>query len=88
MRIFADTLTDAMKYWVSEVDIDGYRCDVAGFVPTDFWNNVRKELDAIKPVFMLAEWEDRDLHAAAFDMTYAWSWKRGCAQDCDRRVRS
>ena len=67
-------MTDAMKYWVSEVDIDGYRCDVAGFVPTDFWNNVRKELDAIKPVFMLAEWEDRDLHAAAFDMTYAWSW--------------
>jgi glycosidase len=67
-------MTDALKYWVSEVDIDGYRCDVAGFVPTDFWNNVRRELDAIKPVFMLAEWESRDLHAAAFDMTYAWSW--------------
>ena len=55
-------------------DIDGYRCDVAGFVPTDFWNQARKELDAIKPVFMLAEWESRDLHAEAFDMTYAWSW--------------
>jgi 1,4-alpha-glucan branching enzyme len=67
-------MTDALKYWVLEVDVDGYRCDVAGFVPTDFWNNVRRELDAIKPVFMLAEWEDRDLHAAAFDMTYAWSW--------------
>jgi glycosidase len=67
-------MTDALKYWVSEVKIDGYRCDVAGFVPTDFWNNVRKELDAIKPVFMLAEWEARDLHVEAFDMTYAWSW--------------
>ena len=67
-------MTKAMKYWVTEVDIDGYRCDVAGFVPTDFWNNVRKELDAIKPVFMLAEWESRDLHAEAFDMTYSWSW--------------
>lgn len=67
-------MTDAMKYWVHEADIDGYRCDVAGFVPVDFWNNVRKELDAIKPVFMLAEWESRDLHARAFDMTYAWSW--------------
>jgi hypothetical protein len=43
-------------------------------VPTDFWNNARKELDAIKPVFMLAEWESCDLHAEAFDMTYAWSW--------------
>ena len=67
-------MTEALKYWVSAADIDGYRCDVAGFVPTDFWNHVRKELDAIKPVFMLAEWEDRDLHAEAFDMTYAWSW--------------
>ena len=67
-------MTEAMKYWITETDIDGYRCDVAGFVPTDFWNNARKELDAIKPVFMLAEWEDRDLHAEAFDMTYAWSW--------------
>jgi glycosidase len=67
-------MTDAMKYWVQAADIDGYRCDVAGFVPTDFWNNLRKELDAIKPVFMLAEWESKDLHAEAFDMTYAWSW--------------
>lgn len=67
-------MTDALKYWVREVDIDGYRCDVAGFVPTDFWENVRAELDSIKPVFMLAEWESRDLHAASFDMTYSWSW--------------
>lgn len=67
-------MTEAMKYWVREADIDGYRCDVAGFVPTDFWNTVRRELDALKPVFMLAEWESRDLHEEAFDMTYSWSW--------------
>ena len=67
-------MAEAMKYWVKEANVDGYRCDVAGFVPVDFWNNVRKELDLIKPVFMLAEWESRDLHAEAFDMTYAWSW--------------
>jgi glycosidase len=67
-------MTEALKYWVKEADVDGYRCDVAGFVPVDFWNNARKELDRIKPVFMLAEWESRDLHAEAFDMTYAWSW--------------
>ncbi len=56
-------MTDALKYWVREVGIDGYRGDVAGFVPLDFWNNARQELDAIKPVFMLAEWEATDLHA-------------------------
>ncbi len=67
-------MADAMTFWVREADFDGFRCDVAGFVPTDFWECVRRELEAIKPVFMLAEWESRDLHAAAFDMTYAWSW--------------
>jgi len=75
-------MTDALKYWVKEVDIDGYRCDAAGFVPVDFWNNARKELDAIKPVFMLAEWESRDLHAKAFDMTYAWSWNETVHKIC------
>ena len=64
----------ALKYWVAEVGVDGYRCDVAGFVPNDFWNQARKELDAIKPVFMLAEWESRDLYEAAFDMCCASSW--------------
>jgi len=67
-------MADAMAYWVREADVDGFRCDVAGFVPLDFWEGVRAELDAIKPVFMLAEWESRDLHTRAFDMTYAWSW--------------
>ena len=67
-------MTEAMKYWVAEVGVDGFRADVAGFVPVDFWNNLRKELEEIKPVFMLAEWESRDLHAKAFDATYAWSW--------------
>ena len=66
-------MTDALKYWVKEADIDGYRCDVAGFMPVDFWENARSELDEIKPVFMLAEWESRDLHKKAFDMTYSWS---------------
>jgi 1,4-alpha-glucan branching enzyme len=66
-------MTDALKYWVKETDIDGYRCDTGGFIPIDFWENARAELDAIKPVFMLAEWESRDLHRKAFDMTYAWS---------------
>ena len=75
-------MTEALKYWVKEVDIDGYRCDVAGFVPLDFWNNVRKELDAIKPIFMLGEWESRDLHAKAFDMTYAWDWNEKLHNIC------
>ncbi|MEM8570500.1 MAG: alpha-amylase family glycosyl hydrolase [Pseudomonadota bacterium] len=67
-------MAEAMAYWVREADIDGFRCDVAGHVPLDFWDAVRTKLCEIKPVFMLAEWEQRDLHAQAFDATYAWSW--------------
>ena len=68
-------MTEAVVYWVEEIGIDGYRADVAGLVPLDFWETVRARLDAVKPVFMLAEWETRDLHAKAFDATYAWGWK-------------
>lgn len=67
-------MTGAMVYWVREFGIDGYRADVAGMVPVDFWNNVRSELDAIRPVFMLGEWEWPELHRRAFDATYAWGW--------------
>ena len=66
-------MTNAMVYWVEEVGVDGFRCDVAGYVPLDFWEHVRERLDAVKPVFMLAEWETRDLHARAFDATSAWT---------------
>lgn len=79
-------MTEALCYWVREADVDGYRCDVAGFVPTDFWNRARQALDAIKPVFMLAEWEDRDLHAEAFDMTYAWSWHDAVRNLCQGKA--
>ncbi|MCW8107188.1 alpha-amylase family glycosyl hydrolase [Alteromonas ponticola] len=67
-------MIDAMSYWVSKFDIDGFRCDVAGYVPKDFWEQARSKLDAIKPTFLLAEWESRELHEVAFNMTYAWSW--------------
>ncbi|MCK4548385.1 MAG: alpha-amylase, partial [Candidatus Eisenbacteria sp.] len=67
-----DYMIEAMKFWVRDVDVDGFRCDVAGMVPPEFWDRVRAELDAIKPVFMLAEAESPDLHTKAFDMTYAW----------------
>jgi glycosidase len=51
-------MTEALAYWIWEADIDGYRCDVAGLVPTDFWDEARPSLDVIKPVFMLAEWDE------------------------------
>ena len=64
----------ALKFWVEEANIDGYRCDVASMVPTEFWNNARKELDKIKPVFMLAEAEKEELLEFAFDADYGWEF--------------
>lgn len=65
-------MKNALVYWVKEADIDGFRCDVASMVPTPFWDYARKELDKIKPVFMLAEAETPELQIKAFDMTYGW----------------
>jgi glycosidase len=73
-QMMRDSMVDALKFWITEADIDGYRCDVAGMVPTDFWERARVEMDEIKPVFMLAEDEDNpDLLKTAFDMNYGWT---------------
>ena len=70
-----DYMINAMRYWVQDVGVDGFRCDVAGYVPLGFWERARAELDTIKPVFMLGEFDQRDIHARAFDASYAWGWK-------------
>jgi len=66
-------MIDMLKHWVREFDLDGFRCDAAGLVPTDFWEHARTELDAVKPgLLMLAEWDHPALMARAFDVDYAW----------------
>ena len=65
-------MIDAMRWWLDNTGIDGFRCDVAGGVPLDFWLQARPALQKIQPgLFMLAEAEDARLDAA-FDMTYGW----------------
>ncbi|MBV9107986.1 MAG: alpha-glucosidase C-terminal domain-containing protein, partial [Gemmatimonadetes bacterium] len=61
-----------MKWWVDRMGIDGFRCDVAGGVPMDFWMQARTALKADRSdLFFLAEAEDPGMHAA-FDATYGW----------------
>lgn len=68
-------MIQAMQYWVRTADIDGFRCDVAGFVPNDFWRAAIDSIKTIKDVFMLAEWDDPKMHTeAGFDMTYGWGF--------------
>ncbi|MBK8952538.1 MAG: 1,4-alpha-glucan branching protein [Chitinophagaceae bacterium] len=69
-------MKDAMKFWVSECDIDGFRCDLAFWVELDFWKEARPELDAIKPLFWLGEYDELDKpeYGEAFDASYTWTW--------------
>jgi len=68
-------MIEAMSYWVTNTDIDGFRCDVAGMVPLTFWVHARKSIDDIKSdCFFLAEDGDPKIHQA-FDMTYNWPLK-------------
>jgi glycosidase len=66
-------MIDMMAWWVRDVGIDGFRCDVAEMVPNDFWVEAVRELRRIKPILMLAEGAHPALHIDAFDMTYAWN---------------
>lgn len=66
-------MTAMLKFWLREFDLDGFRCDVAGEVPTDFWENARRELEQIKPdIVMLAEAHKPELQVTAFDLDYSW----------------
>lgn len=68
-------MLEAMVYWVKEFDVDGYRCDYAGGVPSDFWETARRRLQRIKPVFMLAENDtSKALIVKAFNANYGWSF--------------
>lgn len=61
-----------MRYWVEEFDVDGFRADVAGEVPTEFWEEAVSSIEEVKPLFMLAESEKKSLFYEAFDMGYNW----------------
>ena len=46
-----EAMIEAMKYWVRETDIDGFRCDLASWVEVDFWQQAKPEVETIKPLF-------------------------------------
>ena len=71
-----EAMLNAMRWWMDSIGIDGFRCDVAGEVPTDFWNWAMADLRQSHPdMFTLAEDEDKaqELTESAFDMYYGWS---------------
>jgi glycosidase len=84
-----------MRYWLADFGIDGFRVDVAGFIPDDFWREAVPALRAAVPraILLLAEWGDLKMHRLGFDLTYAWDaysrlkavWKGAPADTLVRR---
>ena len=66
----------AMRFWITEFDIDGFRCDLAFWVQLDFWIEARVELEKTKTVFWLAESDpiENPDYFQAFDACYTWRW--------------
>jgi glycosidase len=74
-----EAMIDAMKFWIVEVGIDGFRCDVADGVPADFWKDAIDQLRAAagdRKILMLAEGKNVDnFTIGGFDMNYGWDYK-------------
>lgn len=66
----------AMRFWVETCDIDGFRCDLAAWVKLHFWETARPELEKIKPLFWLGEFDvlENPDYMQVFDVAYAWRW--------------
>jgi glycosidase len=68
------TMIETMQYWLREYNLDGFRVDVAGFVPYDFWREALPALRASVPrrILLLAEWGDLEMHRVGYDLSYGW----------------
>lgn len=69
-------MIEAMKFWVKECDIDGFRCDLASWVEVDFWQQARPEVEKVKPLFFLGEFDELENpeYGKVFDASYSWKW--------------
>src|SRR5205823_4933781 len=70
-------MINAMKFWVTEFAIDGFRCDLAFWVELDFWMEAIPQLNAIRPLFWLAESDalEHPDYMQVFDAAYTWTWQ-------------
>jgi alpha-amylase len=80
-------MIDAMKFWINETGIDGFRCDLATWVELDFWVDAKKELETIRPLFMLGEFDSLDSpeYMQVFDVCYTWRWMHKTKEFYEKR---
>jgi alpha-amylase len=77
-----NAMINCMEFWIRTCDIDGFRCDMGMLVPLDFWVEARKQVELIKPLFMMAELDQLDNpdYLTVFDAAYTWTWMHATTQ--------
>lgn len=68
-------MSDAIKFWVTTADIDGFRFDYADSpqIPSSFWENLAKDLKAMNSnILLLAESSNYSFYSYGYDMIYDW----------------
>lgn len=66
----------AMKYWVLEANIDGYRCDYSDGPPADFWKQAIDTLRNIpnRQLILMAEGERSANFSVGFDYNFGFAF--------------
>jgi glycosidase len=62
-----------LKYWINEVDVDGFSFISTASTPLDFWILTRHVLEQNKSIMMIADESEPEYHLEAFDVTSGWS---------------
>ena len=81
-------MIEAMKFWVKETNIDGFRCDLAAWVEVDFWQQARPEVEKVKPLFWLGEFDELENpdYGKVFDASYSWTWMHKTKEYYDKNL--
>ncbi len=69
-------MIEAMKYWVTEIAIDGFRVDAVDYVPADFLKQANDSLLSIPNtrLLLLAEGKRPDHFASGYQLNYGWDF--------------
>ena len=77
-------MNDALKFWIDEADIDGYRCDYisSSYIPASYWQNAIADIKAYKSGKKISFLGEADiaqdvtrLKEVGFDYDYAWAYQ-------------
>ncbi len=82
-----DAMNDALHFWISECDVDGFRCDYVSSptIPVAYWQNIIADLKSQgKIIEMLSETDisnsnNQRIDSCGFDYDYAWDFQSDLA---------